>query len=80
MNKTLVESGLAIIDRPGAKVDFGGERAVGFPLEKKLISKALSKQDVSGFAEASNIIKVALDEIDALTKKENQANRINQAE
>lgn len=49
-------------------------------LEKKLIAKALNKEDVSGFAEASNIIKISLDEIDNLTKKDNQINRINQAE
>lgn len=49
-------------------------------LEKKLVAKALNKEDVSGFAEASNIIKVAIDEIEAMSKKENQINRINQSE
>lgn len=49
-------------------------------LEKKLVKKALNKEDVSGFAEASNIIKVALDEIDSMSKKDTQINRINQAE
>lgn len=49
-------------------------------LERKLISQALKKEDVSGFAEAHNIIKVALDEIDALTKKDNQPKVINQSE
>lgn len=49
-------------------------------LEKKLISQALGKEDVSGYAEASNIIKIALDEIDALTKKNNEIKRINQSE
>ena len=49
-------------------------------LERKLINKALKKEDVSGFADASNIIKVALDEIDGLSKKDNQTNRINQSE
>lgn len=49
-------------------------------LERKLINKALNKEDVSGFAEASNIIKVALDEIDAMSKKEKEIIRINQSE
>jgi len=49
-------------------------------LERKLIAKVLHKEDVSGFADAHEIIRVSLDEIDALTKKENQVNRINQAE
>jgi len=49
-------------------------------LERKLISKVLHKEDISGFADASEIIKISLDEIDALTKKETPINRINQAE
>lgn len=49
-------------------------------LEKKLINKALKKEDVAGFADAHNIIKVALDEIDALTKKDNVISKINQSE
>lgn len=49
-------------------------------LEKKLIAKALRKEDVTGFAEANNIIKTAIDEIDALTKSEKKSNNINQAE
>lgn len=49
-------------------------------LERKLIAKALQKEDVSGFAEAHNIIKVALDEIDSLTKQDKKPININQAE
>lgn len=49
-------------------------------LEKKLVYKALHKEDVSGFAEANEIIKVALDEIDSLTKKEKEIKLINQSE
>lgn len=49
-------------------------------LEKKLISKALRKEDVSGFAEASEIIRVAIDEIDNMFKPEKKVSTINQAE
>lgn len=49
-------------------------------LERKLVTKALRKEDVSGFAEAHEIIRVALDEIDALTKVEKKSNNLNQAE
>ena len=49
-------------------------------LERKLVTKALRKEDVSGFAEAHDIIRVALDEIDALTKVEKKSNNLNQAE
>lgn len=49
-------------------------------MEQKLIKKVLTGQDVSGFKDANEILKVALDEIDALTKKESQISRINQSE
>lgn len=49
-------------------------------LERKLISKALKKEDVSGFAEAHEIIKVALDEIDNMFKVEKKITSINQSE
>lgn len=49
-------------------------------LEKKLIAKALRKEDVSGYAEASEIIKIAMNEIDALTEVDKVRNNINQAE
>jgi len=49
-------------------------------LETKLIQKALRKEDVSGFAEASEIIKISLDEIDKLFKIEKKVNNINQSE
>jgi hypothetical protein len=49
-------------------------------LRKKLVYKALKKEDISGFADASNIIKIALDEIDGLSKKDNEVKRINQSE
>lgn len=49
-------------------------------LEKKLVYKALHKEDVSGFAEANEIIKVAIDEIDSLTKVEKKVININQSE
>jgi hypothetical protein len=49
-------------------------------MERKLISKALRKEDVSGFAEANEIIKSALDEIDNLSKKDKKPLNINQSE
>lgn len=49
-------------------------------LERKLIDKAMKKDDVSGFAEAFDIIKVALDEIDSLSKKDKVISKINQSE
>lgn len=49
-------------------------------LEIKLIHKALKKEDVSGFAEASEIIKVAMDEIDNMFKIEKKVININQSE
>jgi len=48
-------------------------------LEKKLISKAMRKEDVSGFAEAFEIIKSAMDEIDNMTKQNKKVN-LNQSE
>lgn len=49
-------------------------------LERKLISKALKKEDVSGFAEASEIIKVAMNEIDNLFKDAKKVAHLNPSE
>ncbi|MBP7540370.1 MAG: hypothetical protein KA802_10530 [Saprospiraceae bacterium] len=49
-------------------------------LERKLVFKALKKEDITGFAEAHDIIRIALDEIDALSKVEKKTNNINHAE
>lgn len=49
-------------------------------LNSKLIRTALNKQDVTGFAEADNIIKTALKEIDDMFKEEKKVNNLNQSE
>lgn len=50
-------------------------------LEKKLIAKAMRKEDVSGFAEANEIIKTAMEEIDNMFKVEtNKKINLNQSE
>lgn len=49
-------------------------------LERKLITKALKKEDVSGFAEASEIIKVAMNEIDNLFKDAKKVAHLNPSE
>lgn len=49
-------------------------------MEQRLIKKVLAGQDVSGFKDANEIIKISLDEIDALSKKDKKNININQAE
>lgn len=49
-------------------------------LHEKLIAKALKREDVSGFAEANEIIKTALHEIDDMFKPERKIDNKNQAE
>ena len=49
-------------------------------IENRLIKKVLAGQDVSGFKDAHEIIKITLDEIDALSKKDKKNININQAE
>jgi len=49
-------------------------------LHTKVIRAVLSKQDVSGFAEANEIIKVALKEIDDMYKEDPKAKNLNQSE
>jgi len=49
-------------------------------LERKLITKALKKEDVSGFAEASEIIKVAMNEVDNLFKDQKKIAHLNPSE
>ena len=48
-------------------------------LEKRLIEKALSGQDVVGFKEANDIIKVALNELEKMVKPKKEIN-LNQSE
>lgn len=49
-------------------------------LEKKLISKAMKREDISGFVDAQEIIKTAIDEIDNMFKVENKKINLNQSE
>ena len=49
-------------------------------LNSKLIKTALNKQDVTGYAEADNIIKTAMKEIDDMFKEEKKVNNLNQSE
>jgi hypothetical protein len=48
-------------------------------LHDEIIKKTLSKQDVTGYAEASEIIKKSLDKIDGLFKEEKK-NKVNNFE
>lgn len=48
-------------------------------LEKKLLEKAFQKKPIEGYAEANEIIKVALNELEALVKPKNK-NNLDQAE
>jgi hypothetical protein len=48
-------------------------------LEKKLVEKALLGQDVVGFKEANDIIKVALNELETMVKPKKGVN-LNQSE
>jgi hypothetical protein len=43
-------------------------------LEKKIIAQAMHKKPVEGYAEASGVIKVALDELEDLTKVKKKSN------
>lgn len=49
-------------------------------LEKRLIKKALNGQEVTGFKDASEIIKTAFDEIELLSKKDKKLKNLNQSE
>jgi hypothetical protein len=48
-------------------------------LHDEIIKKTLSKQDTTGYAEASEIIKKSLDKIDGLFKEEKK-NKVNNFE
>lgn len=48
--------------------------------EQRLIKRVLAGQDVSGFKDASDIIKIAVDDIDSLSKKDKKNINLNQAE
>lgn len=48
-------------------------------LHDEIIKKTLSKQDATGYAEASEIIKKSLDKIDGLFKEEKK-NKVNNFE
>lgn len=48
-------------------------------LEQKLLTKAFAKEDVVGYAEANEVIKVALNELEAMVKPKNK-NNLDQAE
>jgi hypothetical protein len=49
-------------------------------LEQKIISKVLKGEDVSGYANAYDIIKITLNEIEDLHKNKKESPRINQSE
>jgi hypothetical protein len=46
----------------------------------KIVDKVIKKEDVSGYADAKQIIKDALEEIDSLFKDGKKSNKINQSE
>lgn len=53
-DKLLVESGLAVIDRPGANVSIGGQTGVAFPLSRRRLIVE-GKEGTKTFSQAQNI-------------------------
>jgi hypothetical protein len=49
-------------------------------LNTKLIKAVLNKEDATGYAEANDIIKVALKEIDDMFKPEKKTSNLNESE
>lgn len=49
-------------------------------MKEKIISKVIKKEDISGYADASEVIKTALNEIEALGKEKKEPKNINQSE